>query len=237
MFCNATYIGLHNCNRPPRHYRRHLIYTYCIGSGPRRILSPLWPFPGPIYIYPVYTYLSISNLLPCTLWYSFSYLQVETIGDAYMCISGLPTRNGVEHARHIANMALDIVVACGSFRIRHRPGEKLRVRIGIHSGSVVSGVVGVKMPRYCLFGDTVNTASRMESNSLPNKIHVSQTTINLLTTLGGFKMRRRKAVQIKVRTNLFPLDLIVIQPMPSYDINNIHISIFHIIANYPIPVY
>ncbi|KAK2154621.1 hypothetical protein NP493_2161g00000 [Ridgeia piscesae] len=93
----------------------------------------------------------------------FDVYKVETIGDAYMVVSGLPVRNGSHHAREIARMALKLLDSLSRFKVRHSPDTILRLRCGIHSGSCVAGVVGLKMPRYCLFGDTVNTASRMET--------------------------------------------------------------------------
>nr|XP_057918635.1 guanylyl cyclase C [Doryrhamphus excisus] len=107
--------------------------------------------------------------------------KVETIGDAYMVASGLPRRNGNRHAVDICRMALDILAFMGTFQLRHLPGIPVWIRIGVHSGLCAAGVVGIKMPRYCLFGDTVNTASRMESTGHPLRIHVSQPTINILT--------------------------------------------------------
>ncbi|XP_047641714.1 guanylyl cyclase C [Phacochoerus africanus] len=106
--------------------------------------------------------------------------KVETIGDAYMVASGLPKRNGNRHAIDIAKMALDILSFMGTFELEHLPGLPIWIRIGIHSGPCAAGVVGIKMPRYCLFGDTVNTASRMESTGLPLRIHVSGSTIAIL---------------------------------------------------------
>ncbi|XP_019400749.1 PREDICTED: heat-stable enterotoxin receptor isoform X3 [Crocodylus porosus] len=106
--------------------------------------------------------------------------KVETIGDAYMVVSGLPKRNGNRHAVDISMMALDILSFMGTFELRHLPGLPVWIRIGIHSGPCAAGVVGIKMPRYCLFGDTVNTASRMESTGLPLRIHVSGSTIAIL---------------------------------------------------------
>lgn len=93
----------------------------------------------------------------------FDVYKVETIGDAYMVVSGLPKANR-NHASDIARMSLALLDSVENFKIPHLPEKKLELRIGLHSGSCVAGVVGLKMPRYCLFGDTVNTASRMESN-------------------------------------------------------------------------
>lgn len=95
---------------------------------------------------------------------AYDVYKVETIGDAYMITSGLPVRNGRQHAGEIAMAALDLLSACGTFKIRHLPDIPLRLRIGLHSGPCVAGVVGLTMPRYCLFGDTVNRALKMESS-------------------------------------------------------------------------
>ncbi|XP_042361411.1 heat-stable enterotoxin receptor [Plectropomus leopardus] len=124
--------------------------------------------------------------------------KVETIGDAYMVASGLPKRNGDRHAVDIANMALDILSFVGTFELQHLPGIPLWIRIGVHSGPCAAGVVGNKMPRYCLFGDTVNTASRMESTGLPLRIHASRSTINiLLRTDRKFEYEKRGETYLK----------------------------------------
>ncbi|XP_020822370.1 retinal guanylyl cyclase 1 [Phascolarctos cinereus] len=124
--------------------------------------------------------------------------KVETIGDAYMVASGLPKRNGQRHAAEIANMSLDILSSVGSFRMRHMPEVPVRIRIGLHSGPCVAGVVGLTMPRYCLFGDTVNTASRMESTGLPYRIHVNLSTVKILQGLNeGFQIEVRGKTELK----------------------------------------
>uniref|UniRef100_G3Q4C6 Guanylate cyclase n=1 Tax=Gasterosteus aculeatus aculeatus TaxID=481459 RepID=G3Q4C6_GASAC len=124
--------------------------------------------------------------------------KVETIGDAYMVASGVPVPNDNRHAAEIANMALDILSAVGTFKMRHMPDVPVRIRIGLHTGPCVAGVVGLTMPRYCLFGDTVTTASRMESSGLPQRIHIHQSTARILQDLNlGYKVELRGKREVK----------------------------------------
>ncbi|XP_048584263.1 atrial natriuretic peptide receptor 1 isoform X2 [Nematostella vectensis] len=123
--------------------------------------------------------------------------KVETIGDAYMVVSGLPVRNGHRHAGEIATMALNLLSSMGNFRARHLPNRPIHLRIGIHTGSCVAGVVGLKMPRYCLFGDTVNYASRMESTGVAQRIHVSPECKRALDELCGYHLQERGSVELK----------------------------------------
>ncbi len=104
--------------------------------------------------------------------------KIKTIGDAYLAVCGLPTTDE-HHAGKVVQAALDI----RTFMLQRRAqlGDKtFEVRIGVHSGEVVAGIVGVKKFAYDIWGDTVNTAARMETNSEPGKINISETTYELV---------------------------------------------------------
>ncbi|MBL4586976.1 MAG: adenylate/guanylate cyclase domain-containing protein [Flavobacteriales bacterium] len=99
--------------------------------------------------------------------------KIKTIGDAYMAAGGLPTSNST-HAVDVVNAALEI----RDFMVSRKDG--FEIRIGIHTGPVVAGIVGIKKFAYDIWGDTVNTASRMESSGEVGKVNVSETTYNLV---------------------------------------------------------
>jgi len=117
--------------------------------------------------------------------------KIKTIGDAYMVVGGLPTERP-DHAQAVAAFALDILrVLQGNEQTSHL----LRVRIGIHTGPVVAGVIGTKKFIYDLWGDTVNTASRMQMVSNPNTIQVSEATYQHLKD--SFKLEERGVIPVK----------------------------------------
>jgi class 3 adenylate cyclase len=118
--------------------------------------------------------------------------KIKTIGDAYMVVGGLPDKRS-DHAEAIARMALDMISALHDIGVRR--GQTLDVRIGINTGPVVAGVIGTKKFLYDLWGDTVNTASRMESTGVPGKIQLTESTFQCLK--GTFDMEALGEREIK----------------------------------------
>jgi len=118
--------------------------------------------------------------------------KIKTIGDSYMVVGGLPTPRS-DHAEAIARMALDMLK--GIAKINSTKGQALSLRIGIHTGPVIAGVIGTRKFIYDLWGDTVNIASRMESHSLPDCIQVTETTQALLS--GKFVFEKRGLIEVK----------------------------------------
>ena len=118
--------------------------------------------------------------------------KIKTVGDAYMVVGGLPVRRD-DHAVAIAEMALDIQAAIAQFR--QDTGKEFNIRIGINTGPVVAGVIGIKKFSYDLWGDTVNIASRMESHGVAGHIQVTAATYERLRE--QYLFEKRGAIQVK----------------------------------------
>ena len=118
--------------------------------------------------------------------------KIKTIGDSYMVAAGLPIPVA-DHTSRAAHMALDMIEAMDAFNTRSR--YNLKVRIGIDTGAVVAGVIGKRKFLYDLWGDVVNTASRMESHSAAGRIQVTDATRQRLN--GTFMLEKRGALQVK----------------------------------------
>ena len=112
--------------------------------------------------------------------------KIKTIGDAYMVVGGLPTPR-LDHAEAIVEMAIDMMDAIAQFQTE--TGDRLNMRIGINTGPVVAGVIGTKKFIYDLWGDTVNIASRMESQGVPGCIQVTAETYHRLSNKYCFEER------------------------------------------------
>lgn len=120
--------------------------------------------------------------------------KVETIGDAYLGVVGCPAR-APDHAVRAVDFSIDIMAMIATFKTAMN--SSIAIRIGLNSGPITAGVLGDLNPHWCIVGDTVNTASRMESTSKPMKIHISESTYDLAKKANKFNMTGPDVLQVK----------------------------------------
>ncbi|KAJ3074367.1 hypothetical protein HDU98_011436 [Podochytrium sp. JEL0797] len=126
----------------------------------------------------------------CKRWGMY---KVETIGDAFLGVIGAPERIP-DHAERAANFAVDVIRMVSEFRTNS--GEEIVTRVGLNSGPITAGILGDSNPHWCIVGDAVNTASRMESTSKAMRIHISESTYRLINGK-GFKIEGPDVMNIK----------------------------------------
>ena len=131
--------------------------------------------------------------------------KIKTIGDCYMAVCGLPSIRE-DHAERIVELAKQMLKEISQFNQKYN--MDLSVRIGINTGEVVAGVIGEHKFIYDLWGDTVNTASRMESNGIPGQIHVTETTMKKLKDKFSFDSRGEIEIKGKgiMKTYILKID-------------------------------
>jgi class 3 adenylate cyclase len=129
--------------------------------------------------------------------------KIKTIGDAYMAVGGVPVPVP-EHAARCARMALAMLDAVEEFNVRTK--QHWQLRIGMHTGPLVAGIIGSKKFAYDLWGDTVNIASRLEAHGEIGMAQVSQATADLLAA--EFILEKRGAVELKNRGEMMVYRLV-----------------------------
>ena len=131
--------------------------------------------------------------------------KIKTIGDAYMAVGGLPVPNST-HAENVVYAALEIRDFMKKRARSNASDINLEVRIGVHTGPVVAGIVGLKKFQYDIWGDTVNTAARMESSGAPGKVNVSNTTYEMVKDRFAFEFRGEIEAKGKGKMPMYYVD-------------------------------
>jgi len=128
----------------------------------------------------------------------FQVFKVDTVNDHHMVASGLPEPNGDKHIKEIADFALAVLDSSVRIIIKQRPNDRLQMRGSIHTGSVIAGVqiVGSKMPRYRIFGPTVDFVVDMNSNGEAMRVQISQESKLMLEAAGGYKIQEKGIVKL-----------------------------------------
>jgi guanylate cyclase soluble subunit beta len=156
---------------------------------------------------PQWTVIDMLNRLFCIMDHLCKYFglyKIDTIGDAFICCGGLPQPR-MDHAEAVAKFAIAVQHCVAQVMDPSDNNTPIQLRIGVHTGPCVSGVVGMSTPKYTIFGDTVNCASRHESTGVPGRTQISRETHEILSSVvdpNFFRMSYRGPVEMKGKGEL-----------------------------------